>query len=338
MRLKGEAVRAEARMFELFVGPGFAGFELCSVTHVLSAANSLLAQERLSWRFTSNQPGLVSAADGMMCRAEPAIHDHDLPDVLIVIGGTALGLGQGAPWLKRVRAMQRLKRPVVLLSDAATAYIRAVRQPPGQVTTHWRDVAILAETGDYPNLTSRFSENSGGVITAAGHAATAELIIGLLAPMLESPQVAELGSLLLLHTIRKSDAEQPKDIADNASLFDARVTEAIRLMELSIAEPMSMAQLTRKAGLSTRHLERVFRRTFDVTPARFYKRLRARKARAMIEETLMPMVEIAIATGFGSSDTLAKAVREEYGMTPSKMRARHKINLLKHQDDAGQEA
>ena len=48
----------------------------------------------------------------------------------------------------------------------------------------------------------------------------------------------------------------------------------------------------------------------------------------MIEETLMPMLEIAVATGFGSSDTLARAVREEYGVTPSKMRARKKINLL----------
>jgi len=76
----------------------------------------------------------------------------------------------------------------------------------------------------------------------------------------------------------------------------------------------------------------VFRKVFNDTPAKFYKRLRARKARAMIEETLMPMVEIAVATGFGSSDTLARAVREEYGVTPSKMRARRKITLLDQSD------
>ena len=114
----------------------------------------------------------------------------------------------------------------------------------------------------------------------------------------------------------------------NASLFDARVTQAIKLMEESISEPLSMAELTAKAGLSTRHLERVFRKVFDETPARFYKRLRARRARAMIEETLLPLMEIAIATGFGSPDTLAKAVREEYGMTPSKMRARRKVGMI----------
>ena len=319
---------ATLRRFELFVSRGFASFELSAVTQVLTAANAIAAQERFTWTFASNAPGLLKGCDGMLVRAEPAIPDHGFADCMIVVGGRSV---EASAWLARARSMQRKGLPVVLLSDAATAYIKATKTPPGQVTTHWRDVATLAETGLYANLTARFSENSGGIITAAGHGATAELVIGLIAPFLEAPQVAELGSQLLLHTIRKSDAEQPKDIADNASLFDARVTHAIKLMEDSVAEPMSMAELTEKAGLSTRHLERVFRKVFNDTPAKFYKRLRARKARTMIEETLMPMIEIAVATGFGSTDTLAKAVREEYGMTPSKMRARHKISLLTHQ-------
>lgn len=315
-------------VFELFVSKGFCGFELAAATHVLRCANALMTRELFEWRFVSDKPGLVTGKDGMLVRAEPAIPDHGFGDAMIVVGGNTTA----EAWLPRLRAMQRRSLPVVLLSDAATAYIRAVKAPPGKVTTHWRDVFTLQETGYFPNLTSRFAERSDGVVTAAGAGATAELVIGLIAPWMQSTQVAELGNQLLLHTIRKGDAEQPKDIADNAGLFDARVTEAIRLMENSIAEPMSMAELTDQAGLSTRHLERVFRKVFNDTPAKFYKRLRARKARAMIEETLMPMVEIAVATGFGSSDTLARAVRDEYGMTPSKMRARRKITLLDQSD------
>ncbi len=319
---------ASPHVFELFVSKGFCGFELAAVTHVLRSANALMTRELFGWRYVSTEPGLVSGKDGMLVRAEPAIPDHGFGDAMIVIGGKA----QAEKWMPRMRAMQRRNLPVVLLSDAATAYIREAKSPPGKLTTHWRDVFTLQETGYFPNLTSRFAERSDGIVTAAGSSATAELVIGLIAPWMTSTQVAELGNQLLLHTIRKANAEQPKDIADNAGLFDARVTEAIRLMENSIAEPMSMAELTDQAGLSTRHLERVFRKVFNDTPAKFYKRLRARKARAMIEETLMPMVEIAVATGFGSSDTLARAVREEYGVTPSKMRARRKINLLGQPD------
>ncbi|MEM6407515.1 MAG: helix-turn-helix domain-containing protein [Pseudomonadota bacterium] len=310
--------------FELFVSKGFDAFEVASITKVLASANRLLAQDCFSWSFVSDQPGLLRGSDGLLLRAEPAIPDHGFGDIMIVPGGPS----RPDAWLARARWMQRMGRTVVLLSDAATAYIKATRNPPGQVTTHWRDAVTLQETGHYENLSNRFAENSGGLITAAGQGATAELVIGLLAEHMNAPLVAELGSQMLLHTIRKADAEQPKDIADNAGLFDARVTQAIKLMEESISEPLSMADLTSKAGLSTRHLERVFRRVFDETPARFYKRLRARRARAMIEETLLPLMDIAVATGFGSADTLAKAVREEYGMTPSKMRARRKMGLM----------
>ena len=317
------------RSIELLVGKGFNELELSAVTHTLATANDIMAQETFTWRFVSDTPGFVQGDTGMIVRAEPAIDDHGFSDLMVVIGGrTALK----ADWLRRARAMQRRALPVVLLSDAATAYIKATNAPVGKVTTHWRDISMLEETGYYPNLTARFSENSDGIITAAGAGATPELIIGLIAPLLQSPQVAELGNRLLLHTIRKSDTEQPKDIADNAGLFDIHVTQAIRLMEGSIAEPMPMAELTRQVGVSTRHLERVFRKVFNDTPAKFYKRLRTKRARTMIEETLMPMVEVAVATGFGSCDTLSKAVKDEYGVTPSKMRTRKKISLLNFEE------
>ncbi|QUJ76701.1 helix-turn-helix domain-containing protein [Sulfitobacter albidus] len=203
------------------------------------------------------------------------------------------------------------------------------------MTTHWRDVAMLREQGYHPTLTTRLSERSNGVTTAAGGGATPELVIGLISAHLTPVEVAELGNRLLLPAIRRSDAEQPRDIADNASLFDARVTRAIRLMETHLEEPLSMTELTREVGLSTRHLERVFREVFDETPARFYKRLRVRRARAMVEDTLVPLIDVAVATGFGSQGALARAMRDEYGATPSKMRARKKLRLIA--DPAGQD-
>jgi transcriptional regulator GlxA family with amidase domain len=166
---------------------------------------------------------------------------------------------------------------------------------------------------------------------AQGAGSTLELVVGLVSPHLTSPQVAELGNHLLLQTIRKSDAEQPKCIADNEGLFDARLTEVIRLMEKTVNEPLSMEDLTHRVGISTRHLERVFRTVFDDTPARFYKRLRVKRARTMIEESLLPMIDIAIATGFGSRATMTKAIKGEYGVTPAKMRERKNITLLTYE-------
>ncbi len=313
--------------FEIFVSKGFSSFEVSSIVHTLTLANKVCGSEVYTWRIVSDDPGYVASTDEIILRAEPCVHDHGVHDVLCVVGGDNAA---GKTWMQRTRMMQRMGRVAVLLSDAATAYIRSTRNPPGQVTTHWRDAAILDETGSFPNLTVNLSENSAGIITAAGHGATAELIIGLISKDLTAQQIAELGSLLLLPTIRKSNAEQPRSLSDNEALFDCRVTEAIRLMEGQISEPYSIGELTDLLGVSPRHLERIFRNAFDETPGKFYKRLRTKRARVMIEETILPLLDIAVATGFGSTGTLALAVRDEYGATPTQMRARSQVKLLSY--------
>jgi transcriptional regulator GlxA family with amidase domain len=315
-----------ALRFEIFVSAGFNAFEVAAITEALTLANKVAMQTLFEWRFVSDKPGLVSGANGILTRAEPAIDNHNLPDVMLVVGGAnAFSLG----WIERARQLQRKALSVVLLSDAATAYICNTNTPSGNVTTHWSDAAQLHETGYYPNLTGALSEISDGIITAAGSGATAELVIGLISARLSAPQVAELSNRLLLPHIRKSDADQPKDIAGNPSLFDHRVTTIIKMMEASLSEPVKITELTQSVGISSRQLERVFRDVFGQSPARFYKQLRTKRARSMIDETLLPLIDIAIATGFGSTGTLSQAIKDEYGITPSKMRVRREVDLLK---------
>jgi transcriptional regulator GlxA family with amidase domain len=311
--------------FEIFASRGFSELELSAVTHTLTCANDVLGEVRFTWRFISESPGFVTGATGMLIRAEPAIDNYGFSDVMVVLGGTK---PRADHWLKRARSMQRGRLPVVLLSDAATAYIKSGGVLNGAVTTHWRDASSLHEEGHHPTLTSRLAENNAGIITAAGGHATCELVIGLIAPQLDPLQLGELGSRMLLSAIRKTDAEQPKGISDNEGLFDARVTRALRLMEQTLADPMTMTDLTRAVGMSTRHLERVFGEVFNETPARFYKRLRVKAARSMIEDTLLPLVDVAIATGFSSRHALSIAIRNEFGLTPTKMRARKSIKLV----------
>ncbi len=325
---KTAATKAQAKPygFEIFVAQGFSGFEVSAITHTLTLANEIAHRDLFAWRIVSDKPGLVTGAGGMLMRAEPAIEDYGFSNAMIVVGGAGV---VSASWLVRARQMQRQGRVVALLSDAAAAYIRATRAPSGQVTCHWHDAALLQEAGYHPDLTDRLSEKSDGIITAAGAGATAELVIGLIAEHLDTRQVAELGNRLLLPAIRKSDAPQPRDISGNASLFEDSVARIISLMEETVAEPLCMPSLTEQVGLSTRHVERLFRDVFQESPARFYKQLRTRKAWSMIEETMIPLADIAAATGFKTAGTMAKAVQSTYGETPTKLRARKNRSLLK---------
>ncbi|MFK7838330.1 MAG: GlxA family transcriptional regulator [Sulfitobacter sp.] len=313
-------------VFEIFVSGGFAEAEVAAVITTLRTANKVLAQTLFSWSCVSDTPGFVKSRGGMIVEAGPVLNDVVSPHTMVVVGGD---IAKKQAWPRRMRMMQRKMLPVVLLSEAATNYIR-MDKPCGKVTTHWREAAKLEETGFYPALSTRFSEKSNGVITApGGGASTSELMIGLIAPLLTSEQVAELGNRMLLGTIRSSDAEQPKHIAHNMGLFDPLITQVLRMMEDTIAEPLQMPAIASEIGISTRQLERVFKVALNETPAKFYKRLRAKRARVMVEETLLPLIDIAVATGFGSINTLSKAIKDEYGATPSKMRERKSIDLLR---------
>lgn len=312
---------------EIFVSRGFHAFEVAAITHTLALANEVMNAERFASRYVSDAPGFVDGSDGMLLRAEPSIVNYGFSDIMIVVGGQVPAPN---PWLARARQMLRAGHAVALLSDAATAYIRTSKSASARVTTHWFDAAMLHETGYYPALSDTLSEKSDGIITAAGGGATAEFVIGLIAPHMEKDQVAALGNRLLLPAIRKSDAPQPQGISGNASLFDAQVTRIVTLMEDSIADPMGMAELTQQVGLSTRQVERMFRDVFGLSPARFYKRLRTRKAWTLIEETTLPLADIAAATGFKTAGTMARAVQDDYGETPTKLRTRRSVRLLKY--------
>lgn len=311
--------------FEIFVSTGFNALEVAAISGVLAHANDLLGKVAFDWRYVSDTPGLLTGSQGMIVRAEPAVANHDFSDVMIVVGGRKR---KGADWIARVRAMKRMGRTVALLSDSATSFIEATGSSSGKATTHWKDVLTLSEAGYFPNLTFSIAENANGVITSAGHSSTLDLMIGLISDHLTSPQIAELSSHLLMPAIRKTSTEQPRNIGHNESLFDKRIAKAINLMEETISEPLPMVDLADQLGVSVRHLERQFNEVFDDTPARFYKRLRVKRAKAMLEETMVSIVDISVATGFGSTQTLAKSMKDEFGLTPKKIRDRRSVKLV----------
>jgi len=94
----------------------------------------------------------------------------------------------------------------------------------------------------------------------------------------------------------------------------------IRRMEDSADEPISQAKLATAVGLSSRQLERLFRRYLDRTPTRYYLELRLARARLLLLQTDLSVLEVALACGFVSASHFAKCYREVYGRTPRDQR------------------
>ncbi|NRP11330.1 HTH-type transcriptional regulator CdhR [Aliiroseovarius sp. xm-m-379] len=302
---------------EIFVQPGFWQIELAAILSALNTANDVCGYERFPWQITSDHPGIVHSNGDMMVRAGPSIGEQYLRQVLVVIGGTG---SHGGGWMARLRAMQKIKRRVVLLSGAATEYIKATNPRSHPVTTNWGDVNVLSEGGDYPTLTTHLAEDAGGIMTCAGGGHTLELMVAILSEQLAPQEAAELAAQLMLEHVRGPNRDQPKGMSHSSNFLEKRLQSAIRLMEETVEHPLKVSELAQKVGVSTRQLERLFLINLDETPAKFYKKIRLKRAQALITDTRMPLIDVALACGFSDSSSLARAYRLEYAKTPNQLR------------------
>lgn len=103
----------------------------------------------------------------------------------------------------------------------------------------------------------------------------------------------------------------------------ATVTRAMRLIEQGLLDEHSLDELSRRLGVGSRHLRRLFVTQLGASPVAVAQTRRAHFARRLIETTRLPMIEIAQGAGYASLRRFNSAIRERFGRTPSELRDRH---------------
>ena len=91
-------------------------------------------------------------------------------------------------------------------------------------------------------------------------------------------------------------------------------------MEENLEEPLKSYELAGIAGVSERQLERLFRRALGCTPTRYYLDLRLRRARILLGQTRMPVMEVALACGFATPAHFSRAYKGHFGHAPREER------------------
>ena len=100
----------------------------------------------------------------------------------------------------------------------------------------------------------------------------------------------------------------------------AVVRRGLRLIDEGILDNSSVDDLANKLGLGSRHLRRMFLQHVGASPISFAQTRRLHFAKRLLDETNLPVTEIALAAGFGSLRRFNTAFRQTYGRTPSELR------------------
>jgi AraC family transcriptional regulator of adaptative response/methylated-DNA-[protein]-cysteine methyltransferase len=101
------------------------------------------------------------------------------------------------------------------------------------------------------------------------------------------------------------------------------VERALRLIEQGALDHDSVEALAERMGIGARHLSRLFRRYVGASPLQTARTMRLRRAKRLLNDTDLPIAEIAHRAGFGSVRRFNAAFLELYKRPPSQLRRRH---------------
>src|SRR5450432_791844 len=98
------------------------------------------------------------------------------------------------------------------------------------------------------------------------------------------------------------------------------VSRALRLIAESGLEDGGVEVLADRLGVGSRHLRRLFLRHLGATPIAVAHTRRLHFAKKLIDETRLPMGDIALAAGFGCVRRFNAAIQKTYKRTPTQIR------------------
>ena len=103
------------------------------------------------------------------------------------------------------------------------------------------------------------------------------------------------------------------------------VRRALRLISDGALDDGDIEQLSERLGVTSRHLRRLFNKHLGASPLAVAHTQRLHFAKRLIDQTTLPMVDIAITSGFGSTRRFNDAFRKTYGRTPRELRQRRTV-------------
>lgn len=98
------------------------------------------------------------------------------------------------------------------------------------------------------------------------------------------------------------------------------VARALRLIDEGGLEDGGVEVLAERLGIGSRHLRRLFLRHLGATPSAVAQTRRLHFAKKLIDETVLPMSQIAVASGFGCVRRFNAAIQATYHRTPTQIR------------------
>ncbi|AGS26573.1 AraC family transcriptional regulator protein (plasmid) [Rhizobium etli bv. mimosae str. Mim1] len=317
------------RQFSIILTDGFSLLAFTSLTAPLRIANELLGYEAYSWNIVTHDGAPVQTSCGLCLAA-----DYDLE-----IARTARALDQSyfmallpgnnceasrtrlISWIR-----EALSRGVSVAGVGRGALMLAEHGllDGRRCAVHWSMFASSVENFPEVVISRAFYEIDGLFHTCAGEAASFDLILEIIRQDYGQELRDAINEIALQGRVRSRTDRQAMALHMRLERSCPALLPVVKLMEQTVADPLTMDALRASSGLSRRHIERLFQQHLGMSPWRFYRQLRIERAHALLENSIVPLIDVALASGFASPSHFAKAYKAFMGCTPQETRTGRK--------------
>jgi transcriptional regulator GlxA family with amidase domain len=245
-------------------------------------------------------------------------------DTLVIAGGS--GVHQAVHDRTLVEWIRRKSRRVRRVCSVCTgAYLLAEAGvlDGRRATTHWKACADLQQ--GYPAVRVEADSiyvNDGNVWTSAGVTAGIDLSLALVEADQGHRVAMEVARDLVVYLKRPGGQSQFSVPLTLQHAEDEDFSDLHAWMAVHLDDDLRVERLAQQASMSPRTFARLYAARMGRTPARAVAAMRLEAARRALEETQVPLKQLAAQCGFGSEQRLRRAFLRDHGVGPQDYRRR----------------
>lgn len=323
-----KAANVDCRVIVFFLVPNFSMIAFSTAIEPLRMANRMLGRDFYSWRLASMDGEPITASNGIQVsvntslkQERDALASSRRPSNMFLCSGLNVEEATNKSLYAYIRENKNSGVIVGGLCTAAFLLAAAGLLKGKRCAIHWENLPGFAEHFPDVEVYADLYEMDGNTWTCAGGTAALDMMLSMIETDLGEDLVNRVCEQALTDRVRNPNDRQRLPLRARLGVQNSKVLSIIEYMEANIAEPLQLVEIADFVGLSRRQIERLFQQHMGRSPARYYLEIRLDRARHLLMQSTMAVVDVAIACGFVSASHFSKCYREMYGKSPLQERA-----------------
>lgn len=293
---------------------------LTSAVEPLRMANIVTGKPVYDWSITSLDGTPTTASNGLTLSPTVALDQIKSVDILFVCGGVEVQSAVSPQVLSALRRFADRRVPLGALCTGGYALAKAGLLDKYRATIHWENLSALREEFPRILLNDQLFTIDRDRFTCSGGIAPLDLMLNLVKSQLDERVAQLISEQFILDRVRNDRDRQYVPLRAQIGVSHEALMKVAQLMEDNIEKPLSLDEIASATTLSRRQIERLFKRHLGCVPNRYYLQMRLRRARELLLQTSMPIIDITAACGFQSPPHFSRCYRAYFGCPPSSER------------------